>query len=80
MGGDEFIIVFRKNESQSENMWKEMKNQLDNLNQQKIVPYNMMASHGLFYYCTGMVVDIDLMIEEADKKMYKEKQKYKQAY
>ncbi len=39
-----------------------------------------MASHGLFYYCTGMDIDSEQMIEKADKQMYEEKQRFKKEY
>lgn len=78
MGGDEFIVVFRnKNKSQVENIWDEFMKQFDERNLQGEFPYNLMASHGLFYYCTGMDIDLEQMIEEADKQMYKEKQRLK---
>ncbi|SHO44725.1 sensor domain-containing diguanylate cyclase [Anaerocolumna xylanovorans] len=81
MGGDEFIIVFRnKNKSQAENIWDEFVKQFDERNVQGEFPYNITASHGLFYYCTGMDIDLEQMIEKADKQMYKEKQSFKREY
>lgn len=78
IGGDEFIIVFRKkNNCQAENIWNEIKKQLDESNIQGKSPYNIMASHGLFYFCTGMDIDLELIIEKADKMMYEEKQRLK---
>lgn len=81
LGGDEFIIIFsKKNNCQAENTWNEIKKQFDESNRQEEVPYNIMASHGLFYFCTGMDIDLEQMIEEADKMMYEEKQRLKKEY
>ncbi len=81
MGGDEFIIVFRnRNRSQAENMWAGIKNEFDNRNLQGEFPYNIMASHGLLYYCSGMDIDLEQIIEKADKQMYEEKQRFKKEY
>lgn len=81
IGGDEFIIVFsNKNNCQAENIWDEIKKQFDKSNIQEEFPYNIMASHGLFYFCTGMDIDLDQMIEKADKIMYEEKQRLKKEH
>ncbi len=81
MGGDEFIIVFmNKNKSQAENIWDGFIKQFDEQNLKGEVPYNIAASHGLFYYRTGMDTDMEQMIENADKQMYKEKQRSKKEY
>lgn len=81
MGGDEFIIVFRnKSKYQAENIWEEIKKQLDERNMYGEFPYKMMASHGLFYYCSGMDIDLEHMIEKADKQMYEEKQSIRKEY
>ncbi|MFT4144916.1 MAG: diguanylate cyclase [Mobilitalea sp.] len=81
LGGDEFIIIFRnKNKIQAESVWNEIKEQLIAKNVQEKNPYQIMASHGLFYYSSEMDIDdIDLeeIIEKADKQMYKEKRKTK---
>lgn len=81
IGGDEFIIVFsKKNSCEAENIWNEIKKQFDVSNIQEEFPYNIMASHGLFYFCTGMDIDLEQMIEKADKMMYEEKQRLKKEY
>lgn len=81
MGGDEFVIVFRdKNESQVQYIWDKLMKKLNNRNQMGEKPYSIMASHGLFYYCTGMDIDLEQMIEKADKQMYEEKQRYRKEY
>lgn len=79
MGGDEFIIVFRnKNKSQAEKIWAELIKQFEDKNKQGEFSYQIMASHGLFYYRTGMDIDLEQMIETADKLMYEEKQRLKE--
>lgn len=81
VGGDEFIIVFsRKNNCQAENIWNKIKKQFDESNIQEEFPYNIMASHGLFYFCTGMDIDLGHIIEKADKMMYEEKQRLKKEH
>lgn len=81
LGGDEFIIVFRdKSKSQVEEIWDEMIKLFDQSNQQHNLPYNIMASHGLFYCCSGMDLDIEQIIEQADMQMYKEKQRFREDY
>lgn len=81
IGGDEFIIVFsKKNNCQAENIWNEIKKQFNKSNIQEEFPYNIMASHGLFYFCTGMDIDLEQIIERADKMMYEEKQRLKKEY
>ena len=81
VGGDEFIIVFnKKNNCQAENIWNEIKKQFDESNIQKRFPYNIMASHGLFYFCSGMDIDLEQIIEKADKIMYEEKQRLKKEH
>lgn len=81
IGGDEFIIVFSKKDNcQAENIWNEIKKQFDESNTQEEFPYNIMASHGLFYFCTGMDIELEQIIEKADKIMYEEKQMFKKEY
>lgn len=81
MGGDEFIIVFRnKNKSQAEKVWDEFKKHFAESNPPGEILCDITASHGLFYYCSGMDIDLEQIIEKADKRMYEEKQKLKNEY
>ncbi len=81
IGGDEFIVVFRqKNKYQAENIWNEIIKQFDESNLQKEFSYQIMASHGIFYFRTGMDINLEQMIEMADKQMYEEKQRFKKEY
>ncbi|MDF2844091.1 MAG: diguanylate cyclase/phosphodiesterase with sensor [Herbinix sp.] len=77
-GGDEFIIIFRdKDRTQAENIWNKIRQLLNEKNEHEKNPYQIMASHGLFYYSSDMDMDLDEIIEKADKQMYKEKRKTK---
>ncbi|WFR59021.1 diguanylate cyclase [Anaerocolumna sp. AGMB13025] len=78
MGGDEFIIIFKgRKEAQAEMIWDRIKKEFDERNKQVEFTYNIMASHGLFYYCSGMDTNLEQMIDKADKFMYEEKQQFK---
>ncbi len=78
LGGDEFIIIFKdKSKNHAENVWNEIKEQLIVRNQKEQNPYQIMASHGLFFYNSEMDIDLEEIIEKADKQMYKEKRKTK---
>lgn len=78
MGGDEFIIVFKKkNKIQAEKIWDDIIKQFNERNLQGEFSYNIAASHGLFYFFTGMDMDVEQIIQEADKQMYAEKQWFK---
>ncbi|HHV08795.1 MAG TPA: diguanylate cyclase [Clostridiales bacterium] len=81
MGGDEFIIIFKdRNKSQSERVWNEILKQFHERNLQGEFPYKIMASHGLAYYQSGMDMDLEYIIEKADKQMYREKQQLRKEY
>ncbi len=78
MGGDEFIIIFKnKSLSKVEKVWTNIKMTMKEINHQNLLPYKIMASHGLFYYNSSLDIDIDQIIERADQKMYEEKQNLK---
>ncbi|ROR23969.1 PAS domain S-box-containing protein/diguanylate cyclase (GGDEF)-like protein [Mobilisporobacter senegalensis] len=78
MGGDEFIIVFMdKTISEAEIIWKRLMASFHRINKQEYMPYMITASHGLFYYRSGMEFDLEQIIDIADKQMYKEKLWYK---
>lgn len=70
MGGDEFIIIFlNKSLSQAEIKWSEIAEHLGK--------YDISASHGMAYYSSGMELELEDVIERADKRMYAEKLNYK---
>ena len=81
MGGDEFIIIFKNlNKPQAENMWREIQQQFRKCNLNGEFPYNIMASHGLSYYHSDMDIELNAIIEKADKQMYMEKQRFRKEY
>lgn len=81
MGGDEFIIVFRNRDiPQVEEIWGRLTRKFYEVNPDKSVPCTIAASHGLFYYRSGMEMDAEQIIEYADKQMYEEKIKVKKEY
>ena len=81
MGGDEFIIIFNgKNKTQAEKIWSEIQSQFRESEQKQKVPYRIRASHGVTYYHSGMPMELDHIIEKADKQMYKEKQRFRKEY
>jgi diguanylate cyclase (GGDEF)-like protein/PAS domain S-box-containing protein len=70
MGGDEFIIVFlNKSLSQAEMLWNKLIEHLGT--------FEISASHGMAYYSSGMELELEDIIERADKRMYVEKLKYR---
>jgi diguanylate cyclase (GGDEF)-like protein/PAS domain S-box-containing protein len=76
LGGDEFIIIFKNRKLQQvEEFWMWLLEQLEKKYIQEELPYRVLVSHGLFYYCSGMDMDAYCIIEEADKNMYLEKKK-----
>ncbi|BCJ99043.1 GGDEF domain-containing protein [Anaerocolumna chitinilytica] len=75
MGGDEFIVVFKdRNKEQVENIWNGLVKKIHEKNAHGELPYQIVVSHGLIYYRTGMDCSLEEMIEKADILMYKEKQ------
>ncbi len=81
LGGDEFIIVCRdKNKHQVEYFWTKVMECLEEKNQKEELPYHIMASHGVYYYCSGMDLDVNRIIDLADQQMYEEKQKHRKEY
>lgn len=73
-GGDEFIVLFfHKSTEAAEAVWTAIWQELSAINAKKEKPYPITSSHGMFYFCSGMDVTIEDMIEAADAAMYKEK-------
>lgn len=78
MGGDEFIIILKnRNKAQAEEVWKRIQQEFKDYTQKAIGHYGIMASHGFAYYHSGMEIELDAIIEHADKQMYKEKQQFR---
>ncbi|MCC3357357.1 GGDEF domain-containing protein [Bacillus sp. REN16] len=73
-GGDEFIVIFfSKTPLHVEKTWERILTLLEQLSHTTDKQYPFSASHGLFYFKSGMEMSFDDILENADKEMYKEK-------
>lgn len=80
-GGDEFIIVFRrKNTEEVHSIWHLIADTLASIQKLEKKPYPFSASHGLFYYEPGTDITIEDMIRLADEEMYREKNELKKLF
>lgn len=79
MGGDEFLIVFKNiNEELSENIWSRINNRYKIINEQENRAYIISVSHGIVEYDNLEKSEIELLIKNADDKMYLEKKHIKE--
>jgi diguanylate cyclase (GGDEF)-like protein/PAS domain S-box-containing protein len=79
LGGDEFLIHFPNcNRELAEKIWQRITNKFKLINQKRNKPYQISASHGIVDYDTEDSRSVDKLINIADEKMYKEKQKMKE--
>lgn len=78
LGGDEFLIIFPNSSQEiaAENLQKITSN-MDAKNMDKIKPYNISFSHGIFEIKPNDNLDIDEIIQKADAKMYEHKKSIK---
>lgn len=80
MGGDEFLTIFPDSrEEDAEEVWQRILISFNNMNQVKEFPYPIQVSHGIVECKKGCFEEgeeIDGLIELADKRMYKEKEKH----
>lgn len=73
-GGDEFIILFdNKSEYEINKICGRIRDRFKDLNKNKCKPYFINASLGIFLYKSEMNLNIEQIIELADKEMYKNK-------
>ena len=80
LGGDEFMIVMPKcDKKESEIIWKRIERAYNYLNNNFAREYKFSASHGIYEYIVGSNTSVDIMLETADKEMYKEKNRIKAA-
>lgn len=76
-GGDEFIILFEdKSEDEVNEICTTIKHSFVRFNKNKCKPYLINASLGVFTYEPEMNLNIEQIIELADKEMYKDKLEY----
>lgn len=78
LGGDEFLVLFPN--SKEENIEKTLNtivSNIENENKKKLKPYNISFSYGVIQVDADDNYSIDYIIQLADAKMYKCKEKYK---
>lgn len=79
MGGDEFLIVFKGiNEEVSEKVWDRINNRYQDINENEDRAYVISVSHGIVEYDNFEKSEVELLIKNADDKMYLEKKHIKE--
>lgn len=79
MGGDEFLIVFKGiNEEVSEKVWDRINNRYQDINDNEDRAYVISVSHGIVEYDNFEKSEVELLIKNADDKMYLEKKHIKE--
>ncbi|MCB2290810.1 diguanylate cyclase [Clostridium sp. CS001] len=79
MGGDEFLIVFKGiNEEVSEKVWDRINNRYQVINENEDRAYIISVSHGIVEYDNFEKSEVELLIKNADDKMYLEKRHIKE--
>ncbi len=74
MGGDEFLIIFNGlDENKSEEVWKRILKEYDDINKAESRKYLISVSHGIVSFQCNSGQYIDTIINQADQKMYIEK-------
>lgn len=75
LGGDEFLIVLKNSDlQQSEMVWERIVKSFDHINETEDRSYIISVSHGIVDYSLESHSSVDNLINEADEKMYEEKQ------
>ena len=78
LGGDEFLIIFEgMNESKAEEIWSRIIHEYDEVNDAEGRKYVISVSHGIEVFQSNSNQFIDVIINNADEKMYNEKRKIK---
>ena len=78
-GGDEFIILFHAIDlEQAQVICSRMKKRLDSFNRQHLCPYTISISTGLCTFKQGDEMNLEQLIELADREMYKDKERARQ--
>lgn len=78
LGGDEFLIVFNGiGIDLAEKIWDRIRLGYDKINNEESRPYVISVSHGIVDYNNKRKTKVDDLINEADEKMYSEKEEIK---
>lgn len=76
MGGDEFaVLTLETTHSDSRSIMKRLQKNLDSTMKKNKLKYNLAVSVGIVRNSRTRTLSIEEMLDKADKKMYKEKQK-----
>lgn len=79
LGGDEFLIVFSGiNIESAEAVWKRIVDLYEKINQVENRKYLISVSHGIVDYNNKQKSEVDILIKDADEKMYEEKRVIKE--
>jgi diguanylate cyclase (GGDEF)-like protein len=77
-GGDEFVVMgFLEEEEETNTLSTRLNTHIDKLNKNSGIPFKISFSEGFSVNRTVHAVSLDKLLEEADEKMYQEKQKKK---
>lgn len=78
LGGDEFLIVFNGIGTElAEKIWERILAGYEKINSEESRPYVISVSHGIVDYDNMKKTKVDDLINEADEKMYSEKEEIK---
>lgn len=77
-GGDEFLLIFPGiNAETADKIWQRIKDEFDKRNQSEEYEFEISVSHGIVECGQKCNLSADELINQADKKMYREKNKMK---
>jgi diguanylate cyclase (GGDEF)-like protein len=72
IGGDEFIILlFDKELKEAEELWTQIEQHFQTINETQSKPYQISASRGNYHYKPGTSITLGEVLEIADQEMYK---------
>lgn len=78
LGGDEFLIIFNNmSAGDAEKVWMRISDEFDRINEEQNRKYVISASHGIEEFNIDTDKSIDIIINQADEKMYREKRQIK---
>lgn len=78
LGGDEFLLILPQSDAESaEKIWDRIQKEFRRVSAVNKKDYKISVSHGAAEYSSKYQKNLDQLINEADKAMYKEKKKLK---